>query len=115
MNGISGTRSAFPVLKISGWDGPDDGGNMCKVPPPNRGVLWQVEGSVKSSNTAMVVFNERGVPLDPVLVTYENGRMIFPDGTKWKKRGDEPKDRRPRDMSTLGSGPKFRERDDDED
>jgi len=124
MNGISGTRSAFPLLKVTGWDGPDGGGRdgpvdgtACRVPPPGREELWQVEGSVRSSNTALVDFSARGGvggSLEPVLVTYEGGKITFPDGNKWKKRSDEPKERRPKDLSTLGSGPRFRERDDDE-
>lgn len=113
MNGVSGSRSAFPLIKITGWDGPDDNpSKSCTTPPPSRDVLWQVEGSVRSSSSALVDFSLRGGPFEPIPVKYESGQMIFPDGNRWKKLPGEQKNRRPKDMSTLSSGPKKRERDD---
>jgi len=112
MNGVSGTRSAFPVIEITGWDGPD-GSKACTTRPPSREDLWEVKGSVKSSSSAVIDFSLKSGPPD-LLAKYEDGGIVFPDGNKWKKVS-EKKDRRPKEMSTLSSGPKFRERDDDDD
>mmetsp|Transcript_8336 Transcript_8336/g.9247 ORF Transcript_8336/g.9247 Transcript_8336/m.9247 type:complete len:225 (+) Transcript_8336:118-792(+) len=111
LNG-SGTRSAYPVMEITGWDG--DGNNKtCTTRPPSRDSLWLVKGSVRSPSTALVDFSRRGGPAEPFLVTYESGGLVFPDGNQWKKI-PEQKDRRPKDLSTLSDGPKSRERDDDD-
>jgi len=108
--GGSGIRSSNPVIEIVGWDG-TEGAKTCTTRPPSRDSLWEVKGTVKSQSTATLDFSMRGGP-DNVLVNYENGAILFPDGNKWKKVA-EKKDRRPKNMSTLGSGPAFRERDDD--
>jgi len=118
LNG-SGTRSAFPVIEITGYDGKGGSGSaeseskVCTTRPSSLDDLWQVSGSVQSPTTAKVDFSRRGGPDEPILVTYENGAILFPDGNKWKKI-PEQKDRRPKDLSTLSDGPKFRERDDDD-
>lgn len=113
LNG-SGTRSAFPVIEIVGYDNEKGESKVCKERPPSRDYLWEVKGSVRSPSTALVDFSRRGGPEDPILVKYENGGIVFPDGNKWKKI-PEQKDRRPKDLSTLSDGPRFRERDDDDD
>ena len=116
LNG-SGTRSAFPVIEITGYDGKggsdESESKVCTTRPQSLDDLWQVSGSVRSPTTAKVDFSRRGGPDEPILVTYENGAILFPDGNKWKKI-PEQKDRRPKDLSTLSDGPKFRERDDDD-
>jgi hypothetical protein len=110
----SGTRSAFPVIEITGYDNESGESKSCKDRPPTRDSLWQVKGSVRSPTTAKVDFSLRGGPDEPLSVTYENGGMVFPDGNKWKKIPEQA-DRRPKDMSTLNDGPRFREKDDDDD
>ena len=116
LNG-SGTRSAFPVIEITGYDGKggsdESESKVCTTRPSSLDDLWQVSGSVRSPTTAKVDFSRRGGPDEPILVTYENGAILFPDGNNWKKI-PEQKDRRPKDLSTLSDGPKFRERDDDD-
>jgi len=111
LNG-SGTRSAYPVMEITGWDG-DGNTKTCTTRPPSRDNLWLVKGSVRSPSTALVDFSRRGGPAEPSLVTYESDGIVFPDGNQWKKI-PEQKDRRPKDLSTLSDGPKSRERDDDD-
>ena len=112
MNGVSGTRSAYPIIEVTGWDGPADA-KACTTPPPSREDLWEVKGSVRSASSAVLDFSLKGGPSD-LAATYADGGIVFPDGNKWKKVA-EKKERRPKDLSTLSSGPKFRERDDDDD
>jgi len=111
LNG-SGTRSAYPIIEITAWDGNGGESKTCTTRPPTVEDLWQVSGSVRSTSTALVDFSSRGGPDDPLLITYEGGSIVFPDGNKWKKTSEQ-KDRRPKELSTLSSGPKFREQDDE--
>ena len=111
MNGISGTRSPYPIIEITGYDNPSTDSNVCKSRPPTRDDLWQVTGAVKTPSSAIVDFSLRGGP-DNLVAKYKDGGIVFPDGNRGKKVG-EKKERRPKEMGTLSSGPKFRERDDE--
>lgn len=108
--GGNGIRSSIPVIEITGWDGPDGSAKACTTRPNSPDDLWQVQGRITSTSTATIDFSSRGGP-DNLLATYEGGRIVFPDGNKWKKISEQ-KDRRPRNMSTLSSGPAFRDPDD---
>ena len=99
-------------MEITGYDGNGES-KVCKERPPSRDFLWQAKGSVKSPTTAMLDLSLRGGGDEPIPIKYENGGIVFPDGNKWKKI-PEQKERRPKDMSTLSDGPRFREKDDDD-
>lgn len=45
-----GTRSPYPVIEVVGYDG--KGGKVC-TDRPTRDDLWKIEGTVKSSDTAV--------------------------------------------------------------
>jgi len=95
-----GTRSPYPVIEITGYDG--KGGNKMCNDRPTRDDLWKVEGTVKSSDTAFVDFSSKGGP-SKILAKFEDGGIVFPDGNKWTKVARGTPDRRPKDMSTLKS------------
>mmetsp|Transcript_19020 Transcript_19020/g.43501 ORF Transcript_19020/g.43501 Transcript_19020/m.43501 type:complete len:185 (-) Transcript_19020:54-608(-) len=94
-----GTRSPYPVIEVVGYDG--NGGKVC-TDRPTRDTLWKVEGTVKSSNTALIDFSSKGGPAN-MLAKYEDGGIVFPDGNKWTKVARGTPGRRPADMTTLKS------------
>ena len=49
-----GTRSGYPVIEVVGYDG--KGGKVC-TDRPTRDDLWKVEGTVKSSDTAVSIIS----------------------------------------------------------
>ena len=96
-----GTRSAYPVIEITGYDGKQGGGATC-TDRPTRADLWKVEGTVRTTNEAYVDFSPKGGPTK-MLAKFEDGGIVFPDGNKWVKVPGGTKDRLPLDMSTLKS------------
>lgn len=98
-----GTRSAYPVLEVTGYDG-KDGEKMCTT-RPTRADLWKVQGTVRSNTEAVIDFSAKGGPKN-LAAKYENGGIVFPDGNKWTKVSGGTDDRRPVDMSTLTDGVK---------
>ncbi len=97
-----GTRSAFPVIEITGYDGKGNGGATTCTDRPTRADLWKVEGTVRTTNEAFVDFSPKGGPTK-MLAKFEDGGIVFPDGNKWVKVPGGTKDRLPEDMSTLKS------------
>lgn len=95
-----GTRSAFPVIEITGYDGKGNGATC--TDRPTRADLWKVEGTVRNTNEAYVDFSSKGGPAK-MLAKFEDGGIVFPDGNKWVKVPGGTKDRLPEDMSTLKS------------
>jgi hypothetical protein len=47
-----GTRSPYPIIEVTGYDGKGSGSNIC-TDRPTRDDLWKVEGTVKSGDTAV--------------------------------------------------------------
>jgi hypothetical protein len=47
-----GTRSPYPIIEVTGYDGKSSGSNIC-TDRPTRDDLWKVEGTVKSTDTAV--------------------------------------------------------------
>merc|ERR1712232_678013 len=95
-----GSRSAYPVIEVTGYDG-DGGSKICSERPPSREVLWKVGGTVKTTTEASIDFSPKGGP-SSLMAKYQDGGIVFPDGNKWTKipfAGD----RRPKDMRTLKS------------
>jgi hypothetical protein len=95
-----GSRSAYPVIEVTGYDGKGDS-PVCSD-RPTRADLWKVTGTVKSKNTAVIDFSPKGGPSN-LMATYEDGGIVFPDGNKWTKLRVPSNNRRPADMSTLKS------------
>jgi hypothetical protein len=95
-----GSRSAYPVIEVTGYDGKGQG-PIC-TDRPTRADLWKVQGTVKSTKTALIDFSPKGGPPN-LLATYEDGAIVFPDGNRWTKVPQGTNDRRPADMSTLKS------------
>jgi hypothetical protein len=95
-----GSRSAYPVIEVTGYDGKGDS-KIC-TDRPTRADLWKVEGTVKSGNSAIIDFSPKGGPSN-LVATYEDGGIVFPDGNKWTKVTRGTPNRRPEDMSTLKS------------
>ncbi|KAG7365341.1 hypothetical protein IV203_038544 [Nitzschia inconspicua] len=95
-----GTRSQYPVIEVTGYDGKGDS-KIC-TDRPTRDDLWKVQGTVKSSNSAVIDFSPKGGPSN-LVATYEDGGIVFPDGNKWTKVARGTDSRRPADMSTLKS------------
>jgi len=96
-----GTRSPFPVIEITGFDGAE-GAKMC-TDRPTREQLWKIKGTVKSSTEALIDFSPKGGP-SKLLGKFEDGGIVFPDGNKWTKVPyPGTPDRLPKDMSTLKS------------
>lgn len=95
-----GTRSAFPLVEIKGWDG-KDGEKMC-TGRPGRGDLWSIEGKLLSKDTASLDFSSKGGPAG-IKGVYQDDGIVFPDGNKWTKVVGGTPSRRPKDMSTLKS------------
>ena len=96
-----GTRSAYPVIEITGYDGKEGSGATC-TDRPTRADLWKVEGTVRTTTEAYVDFSPKGGPTK-MLAKFEDGGIVFPDGNKWTKVAGGTKDRLPLDMSTLKS------------
>lgn len=97
-----GTRSAYPVIEITGYDGKQGGGGATCTDRPTRADLWKVEGTVKTTTEAYVDFSPKGGPTK-MLAKFEDGGIVFPDGNKWVKVAGGTKDRLPLDMTTLKS------------
>jgi hypothetical protein len=95
-----GTRSQYPVIEVTGYDGKGDG-KIC-TDRPTREDLWKIQGTVKTNNSAIIDFSPKGGPTN-LLATYEDGGIVFPDGNKWTKVARGTNSRRPADMSTLKS------------
>jgi len=95
-----GTRSPFPVIEVTGYDGPE-GAKMC-TDRPTRDQLWKITGTVKNSNEAVLDFSPKGGPAK-LLGKFQDGAIVFPDGNKWTKVTTGTPDRLPKDMSTLKS------------
>jgi hypothetical protein len=95
-----GTRSQYPLIEVTGYDGKGDS-KIC-TDRPTRDDLWKVQGTVKSTNSAVIDFSPKGGPTN-LLATYEDGGIVFPDGNKWTKVPRGTDSRRPADMSTLKS------------
>jgi hypothetical protein len=95
-----GTRSKYPLLEVTGYDGKGDSA-MC-TDRPTRDDLWKVSGQVKSQTEAVIDFSLKGGP-ENLAATYDKDGIVFPDGNKWMKVSYETNSRRPEDMSTLKS------------
>ena len=97
-----GTRSAYPVIEITGYDGKSGSSGATCTDRPTRADLWKVEGTVRTTAEAYVDFSPKGGPTK-MLAKFEDGGIVFPDGNKWTKVAGGTKDRLPLDMSTLKS------------
>merc|ERR1712232_1325829 len=95
-----GTRSAYPVVEVVGWDGREGAKTCTPVDRPTREELWKIEGSLRSNKEAVIDFSPKGGPSN-LVATFDDG-IVFPDGNKWTKVRYQA-DRRPKDMSTLKS------------
>lgn len=95
-----GTRSAYPIVEVKGYDG-KDGAKMC-TDRPTRADLWSVQGKLLNNNEARLDFSPKGGPAN-LLAKWEDGGIVFPDGNKWTKVVRGTADRYPKDMSTLKS------------
>lgn len=95
-----GSRSAYPVMEITGYDGSGSGATCTER--PTREQLWKIQGTVKSNNQALIDFSPKGGPSN-LLGKFEDGGIVFPDGNKWTKVARGTNERRPKDMSTLKS------------
>lgn len=95
-----GTRSAYPLIEVTGYDGKGEG-SMCKD-RPTRADLWKIQGAMKSNTEALIDFSPKGGPAK-LLAKWEDGAIVFPDGNKWTKVAIGTNNRRPADMSTLKS------------
>ena len=97
-----GTRSAFPVVEIKGYDGKGgEGGPMC-TDRPTRADIWSVQGKLLKPTEASLDFSPKGGPTN-LLGKFEDGGIVFPDGNKWTKVVAGTPNRYPADMSTLKS------------
>mmetsp|Transcript_39509 Transcript_39509/g.95560 ORF Transcript_39509/g.95560 Transcript_39509/m.95560 type:complete len:177 (+) Transcript_39509:73-603(+) len=94
-----GSRSAYPVLEVTGYDGKGEAA-MCSD-RPTRGDLWKIQGKLLSNSDAVIDFSPKGGPAS-LKASYDGG-IVFPDGNKWTKIAGGTNDRRPEDMSTLKS------------
>ena len=95
-----GTRSANPIIEITGYDG-NGSSNTC-TERPTRDDLWKIQGKMKSNTVAAIDFSPKGGPKD-LIGTWDTDGIVFPDGNKWTKVSFGTNDRRPKDMSTLKS------------
>jgi hypothetical protein len=97
-----GTRSPYPIIEVTGYDG-NGSGNVCtEADRPKRADLWKVQGTVKSNSVASIDFSPKGGPAN-LIGTYDGNGIVFPDGNKWTKVPLGTKSRLPEDMSTLKS------------
>lgn len=94
-----GTRSSYPVIEVTGYDG-NGSGNVC-TDRPTRDNLWKVQGKMKSNTVASIDFGPKGGPV--LNAEWDGDGIVFPDGNKWTKVPFGTPDRRPKDMSTLKS------------
>jgi hypothetical protein len=98
-----GTRSAYPVVEVKGWDG-KEGEKICKD-RPERSEIWTVGGKLKSREEASFDFSSKGGPAN-LPGKWDTDGILFPDGNKWVKIAGGTPDRLPADMRTLTSGPR---------
>jgi hypothetical protein len=96
-----GTRSKYPVLEVTGYDGKGESA-MC-TDRPTREDLWKIQGQIKSETDAVLDFSPKGGPAI-LAATWDKDGIVFPDGNKWTKVSYGTNERRPKDMSTLKSG-----------
>jgi hypothetical protein len=96
-----GTRSAYPLIEVVGYDGKKGEAAMCSD-RPTRDDLWKIQGKMKSNSEAMIDFSPKGGPSN-LLGTWDGSGIVFPDGNKWTKIAGGTPLRRPEDMSTLKS------------
>lgn len=95
-----GTRSAYPVVEVKGWDG-KSGDKICKE-RPERSDIWTITGKLKAKEEASFDFSPKGGPAS-LAAQWDGNGILFPDGNKWLKIPEGTPDRRPADMSTLKS------------
>lgn len=97
-----GTRSSYPIIEITGYDGNGSAGNSCgDGDRPTRADLWKIQGKMKSNTEASIDFSPKGGPAN-LTGTWDGSGIVFPDGNKWLKVA-ATNNRRPKDMSTLKS------------
>ena len=97
-----GSRPLYAIVEVTGYDG-KEGETTCKD-RPTRETLWKVTGKTRGKEDATLDFSSKGGPAD-VVGKWDGSGIVFPDGNKWTKLAYAPKDRRPKDMSTLSEGP----------
>ena len=97
-----GTRSPYPVIEITGYDGKGGKAACAADDRPSRADLWKIEGKMKTNTEAVVDFSPKGGP-GSLKAVFENDGIVFPDGNKWTKVPVGTNDRRPKDMTTLKS------------
>lgn len=97
-----GSRPLYAVVEVTGYDGKNEK-KTCDD-RPNRDDLWKVVGKTRGNNEALLDFSGKGGPSD-LVGKWDGSGIVFPDGNKWTKLSYAPKDRRPKDMSTLTDGP----------
>jgi hypothetical protein len=97
-----GTRSAYPVVEVKGWDG-KEGDKICKDRPA-RSEVWSVAGKLKSKDEASFDFSSKGGPAN-LVGKWDTDGILFPDGNKWLKVPIGTPERLPLDRKTLTSGP----------
>ena len=95
-----GTRSSYPIIEITGYDGKGEGATCTER--PTRADLWKIQGKVKSNTEALIDFSPKGGPAN-LGAKFEADGIVFPDGNKWTKVPTGTNNRRPVDMSTLKS------------
>ena len=97
-----GTRSAYPVIEITGYDGNGSGKACTDADRPTRADLWKIKGQMKSNTVAALDFSPKGGPAN-LPGTWDTDGIVFPDGNKWMKIPSGTPNRRPKDMTTLKS------------
>jgi hypothetical protein len=97
-----GTRSPFPVMEITGYDGSGDPKVCTEDNRPTRSDLWKIQGTVKSDTKVFIDFSPKGGPAD-LVGKWDGDGIVFPDGNKWTKVPLGTKNRFPKDMKTLKS------------
>jgi len=97
-----GSKPLYAAVEVVGYDG-KEGATTC-TDRPTRDELWRVTGKTRGKGEATLDFSSKGGPAN-VVGTWDGSGIVFPDGNKWTKLSYAPKDRRPKDMSTLSEGP----------
>lgn len=99
-----GSRPLYAIVEVTGYDGKNNNDSKTCTDRPNRDELWKVVGKTRGGNEAYLDFSSKGGPSD-LVGKWDGTGIVFPDGNKWTKLNYAPKDRRPKDMSTLSDGP----------
>mmetsp|Transcript_25909 Transcript_25909/g.55136 ORF Transcript_25909/g.55136 Transcript_25909/m.55136 type:complete len:196 (+) Transcript_25909:93-680(+) len=97
-----GSKPLYANVEVVGYDG--KGGSKTCTDRPTRDDLWKVTGKTKGKEEAFLDFSSKGGPSN-LVATWDGSGIVFPDGNKWTKLTYAPRDRRPKDMSTLSEGP----------